>query len=623
MEIKPIQPNTGQTVFKALLDAAPDATVIVDSQGSMLFVNSQTGKLFGYKKDELLGKAVEILIPSSLHRNHVKHREKYAKDPHTRSMGVGLELEAVKKDGTKFQVEISLSPLQTEEGILISASIRDITERKKAEQKFRALIDAAPDATVIVDGQGIMQIVNSQTEKLFGYKKIELLGKTVEMLIPAALHRNHVKHRENYTSDPHVRSMGAGLELEAVKKDGTKFPVEISLSPLQTEEGILISASIRDITERKKLENELKKFNEELEEKIKEKTSELTLERNLLRTLIDNLPDYIYIKDRKYQFILVNKSLIKLVGSINEHEVIGKTSMDLFGTEVGKINMEEDKKVFETGKEVIDRLEPIITYRGEKRWLLTSKIPIKDRRGLFAAIVGISKDITDRKIAEEELKRSFEETRQLASHLQNVREEERIHIAREIHDELGQQLTGLKMDVHSLNKQLANQENEKVKTKLTDILELTDEIVKSVRSISSNLRPSVLDDLGLIAALEWQSQEVEKKSEIRVDFLCEQQDIELPLNIVTGVFRIYQEALNNAVKHSNAYNIFSRLKLKNNLLTLEITDDGKGMNQESDSKKTFGLLGIKERVYIMNGKFEMKSEQGKGTQICISIPCPN
>jgi PAS domain S-box-containing protein len=251
--------------FSALLDTAPDATVIVDEKGLIQMVNLQVENLFGYTRDELVGKPVEILIPAELRHKHVNHRADFIKEARIRSMGAGIELRAVRKDNTSFPVEISLSPIKTKEGLLVSASVRDITNRKKSEEKFRSLLDSAPDATVIVDEKGTIQMINHQTENLFGYTREELIGKPVEILIPDDLRGRHGQHRASFAQTPRVRAMGAGIELHAVKKGGIMFPVEISLSPIQTEEGMLVSASVRDITIRKELENELKKTNAELE----------------------------------------------------------------------------------------------------------------------------------------------------------------------------------------------------------------------------------------------------------------------------------------------------------------------------------------------------------------------
>ena len=206
-----------------------------------------------------------MLLPHRYRGAHLGHRSGFFGQPRTRTMGAGLELHGLHKDRGEFPVEISLSPIDTEEGTMVMSAIRDITDRKRADQKFKDLLEAAPDAMVIINREGRIVLVNSQAVKLFGWSRDELLGQPIELLVPERFGARHPEHRHRFFAEPRSRSMGAGLDLYGLRKDKSEFPVEISLSPLETEEGLFVSSAIRDVTERKRIEQVLRDKNLELE----------------------------------------------------------------------------------------------------------------------------------------------------------------------------------------------------------------------------------------------------------------------------------------------------------------------------------------------------------------------
>lgn len=210
--------------------------------------------------------------------------------------------------------------------------------------------------------------------------------------------------------------------------------------------------------------------------------------------------------------------------------------------------------------------------------------------------------------------------RTLTAHLQDVREKEQARIAREIHDELGQMLTAIKMDISSAGKKIGKSEAD-VRNHLTNALSLVDDTIKSVRKIASELRPSVLDDLGLEAALDWQSQEFEKHNpDIQCIFYSSVHDLVIEKNTATALYRIYQESLTNVARHSGATKVKAELNHFDNMLILTVTDNGKGFDPEKiKNKKSLGLVVMKERVLMINGDITIDSEPEKGTTVTVKV----
>jgi protein-histidine pros-kinase len=321
--------------FRDLLESTPDAIVMVNVTGRIVLVNTQAEKVFGYARSALIGMPVEILLPARYRVGHHGHRANFFAQPRTRTMGVGLDLYGLRNSGEEFPVEISLSPLVTEEGTMVMSAVRDITNRKKSEQKFRSLLESAPDAMVIVGQDGRIALVNSQTERLFGYPREELLGKLVEVLVPERYRAKHPGHRNGFFSQPRARSMGADLELHGLRRDGTEFPVEVSLSPLETEEGTVVSSAIRDVTERKRYERALHDANRLKSEFLANMSHELRTPLNGIigfsEFLIDGKPGELNAKQKNYLVDILGcgRHLLQLINDI----------LDLSKVEAGKMEL--------------------------------------------------------------------------------------------------------------------------------------------------------------------------------------------------------------------------------------------------------------------------------------------
>ena len=252
------------TKYRGLLEAAPDAMVVVNQRGEIVLLNVQAEKQFGYHRDELLGQKVTNIIPVGFAERLIADDLRSAEDASTQQIGTGIELIGLRKDGGEFPIEIMLSPLESAEGTLVTAAIRNISVRKAAEThlsqmegRYRGLLEAAPDAMVVVNQGGEIVLLNVQAEKQFGYRRDELLGQKVTNIIPAGFAERLIADDLRSTEDALAQQIGAGIELIGLRKDGGEFPIEIMLSPLSSTEGTLVTAAIRNISVRKAAETHL------------------------------------------------------------------------------------------------------------------------------------------------------------------------------------------------------------------------------------------------------------------------------------------------------------------------------------------------------------------------------
>ena len=489
---------------------------------------------------------------------------------------------------------------------------QEIEERKRAEEELKRtkeylenVISNSVDAIGIVDRDGRFLLWNRRAEEIYGYSFDELAGKTAFELYsdPSELKKMLAQLRQEGV----VREFEIGMK----KKDGATVPMDISISLLKDEGGRTIGSVCvaRDLSGRKQAEMELKRaqeelslYSKELERKVKQRTREIT-------GILKYTPAVVYIKDKDGGYRLVNSRFEELF-RITHEEIKGKTDYDIFPQEVADQFRMSDLQVLKERRprqveESIPQEDGVHTY-------LLVKFPIYDDQGVANGLCGIATDIT-------ELKKAQDQLRRLSGSIMARQEKERTAIARELHDELGQVLTALRMDAVWLAENLKGKDA-KAGDRALKMRELIDTTIDEVRGLATRLRPGVLDHLGLIDALEWYAAEFRKRTGIACIFK--------PSNVTrvddfvaTAAYRIAQEALTNVARHSFATQARITLKKTKGCLTLEVVDNGHGFDTgKIEESECLGLAGMRERAALLGGSLEIQSKPQKGTQVCFKLP---
>ncbi len=498
--------------------------------------------------------------------------------------------------------------------VLYRKASREILRRRAAErslreseERYRSIYHNAPAMLHSVNREACLVSVSDHWLKMLGYERDEVIGRKLGEFLTedsAFYLENHVIpefYEKGFIND---------VPYCFVKKNGETIDVLLSAFGERDREGNIIrslAVSI-DITQRLRAEEALKKAKEELSRYSHELEMEVQKRTEVITGILRFTPNVVYIKDREGRYLMINSRYEELFG-INAGDGCGKKDEEIHPESAARQLQQHDADVIAEGlsfrtEEHIEQEDGIHTY-------LSVKFPIYDQSGKARGIGGIATDITELKNAQEQLRR-------LSGSIIAGQEKERAAIARELHDELGQILTALHMDAVWLSKHLKEKDGKAAQRALS-MCELTDKTIEEVRRMAVQLRPGVLDNLGLVDALEWFAGEFEKRTEITC--LFEHSDVPaLNDSIATSAYRIAQECLTNVARHAHANRVNITLHAENDILTLTVADNGLGFDTSKLGEvKGLGVAGMKERAMLVGGTVDLQSVKGKGTKVCFRV----
>jgi PAS domain S-box-containing protein len=708
--------------FPGMLEPAPDAMLVVDSSGKIVLVNTQTERLFGYSRGELLGRGVELLVPERFREQHRLHRTHFFVEPRVHPTRAQLQLFGLRKDGTEFPVEVSFSPTKTSEGVLVTSAIRDVTERTMAEEyrlRLAAIVESSEDAIISKNLEGVITSWNASARRIFGYKEHDVIGQPIYILIPPELWDEEKRILERLRAGAHIEH----FETIRVTKTGKRVNVSLTISPIRDSTGTIAGFSkiARDISDRKRAEEALRASEERL--KLAQQVARIgTFELNIrtgvntwtpeLETIYGLPPgsfggtqsafeDLVHSDDRtrvvelvrgalktgqptkgEWRVILPDGSVRWIAGRwqafVNESgepsRMIG-VNADITEGKLAEEALRESEERFRlaaeagnmysfewdvttdevvrssernrvlgvteplrsTHQQFVKRIHPddrqtfistiagltpehptgnviyrVLTIDGAFVWLRSSGRAIFDGEGKMLRVIGMVADITDLKRAEHAL---ADMTRKLV----DAQEQERARIARELHDDIGQRLALLTVELDQLQAGRAKMSST-ARARIRELQKQMQELSVDVQSLSHDLHPSKLEHLGVVAGIKAWCREFATRQKIEIDFSTDVSTV-LPLDVGVSLFRVLQEALHNAAKHSGAKRVTVELRETLNEIQLVVRDLGTGFDVKTAlGGKGLGLSSMKERVRLVNGTISIESKPMKGTAIQVRVP---
>ncbi|MBI5921957.1 MAG: PAS domain S-box protein [Betaproteobacteria bacterium] len=466
------------------------------------------------------------------------------------------------------------------------------------EPQVHAVLDTFPDSCLLTGADGRISFANRSAEKLFGYTREELLTLDISALVPPRVRGDHQQHLNEFFHRPQARGMDTKGEMGGVRKDGSEFPARISLSPLWLNGEQMVIAVVHDMSE------------------LHSTHEAMRIAREFFENTFVAAPAGMAIADLEGRYIKVNPAMCKFVG-YSEQELLKMTFMDITHPDDLASNLYFRRCLLD-GEFPSFQLEKRCLHKdGREIRALMGVSTVGDKSGKPLYTIGQVLDIDQLKHAEAALVESQRQLRSLSVHQEGLLEDERRHIAREVHDELGQLLTALKMDISLLRLHFG--QDPSLLEKLDSMRTLAEEAFHVVRQVASNLRPAALD-LGLAPAIEWLAKDFSQRWDISCNIDMCGDEIALDDVTATTVFRVVQESLLNVARHARANEVTISLQCGNRLL-LRVEDNGCGFDPSAISKLPgLGLFGMRERIQALGGTLKIDSGSGMGTKLAIELP---
>ncbi len=600
--------------FRSVVEGARDIIFTISVDSTLTSLNPAFESVTNWSRSQWIGEPFVAL----LHPDDAGFCQDVVQAILERGAPLTCSMQISMKQGGYITGEFVGTP-QIRQGRVVGVLgiIRDVTERRRiedalrvSEERLRSIVQSTTDAIVLVNALMKVAFWNKGAEETFGYSAEEIIGQPVTMIIQDRSHEQLERHvqRVRLLNGPHLASKT--LELVGRRKDGSEFPLESSVTSWKGKSDLFFTIIMRDINERRSAEEQLDRLHHHNQ------------------VVLNSAGEGIYGVDREGRLTFVNPAAAKM---------FGWEAQALIGQSLHALVHHTDL----TGMPFTEQLCPIVETitGGELREHVDSTFwrkdgtsfpveyvstPIQERGEIVGAVV-VFKDTTDRKRAEEQLQDSLRRLRKLSGRMEGIREEERGRIARELHDELGVGLTCLKIDLSRLGglfgERLAPRDRAKVDEKVRGMKEQVDSTITSVQRIVAELRPGVLDDLGLVAAIEWQCRDFQRRTGIACRCTVSHEDLRVDPEYATAVFRICQEALTNVTRHAQATEVQVRLEDQGVGLLLEVSDNGRGIPHDRlADAKSFGLLGMRERAGLLGGDVQINTRECEGTTILLRLP---